>query len=104
MDKVLGKVNQTRLNWYQALKNGMNLKGYGYYKPPAELKYRYPAPGSVPHDEVDHPISTRSTGRHPIESRLTTFRKRIRLFLMMSTLRSQPQASPSSTPPTTMTT
>jgi hypothetical protein len=55
MDKVLGKVNQTRLNWYQALKNGMNLKGYGYYKPPAELKYRYPAPGSVPHDEVDHP-------------------------------------------------
>ena len=55
MDKVLGKVNQTRLNWYQALKNGINLKGYGYYKPPSELKYRYPAPGSVPHDEVDHP-------------------------------------------------
>jgi hypothetical protein len=55
MDKVLGKVNQTRLNWYQALKNGMNLKGYGYYKPPAELKYRYPAPGSGPLDEVDHP-------------------------------------------------
>ena len=55
MDKVLGKVNQTRLNWYQAFKNGVNLKGYGYYKPPQELKYRYPAPGSVPHDEVDHP-------------------------------------------------
>ena len=55
MDKVLGKVNQTRLNWYQAFKNGVNLKGYGYYQPPAELKYRYPAPGSGAHDEVDHP-------------------------------------------------
>ena len=54
MDKVLGKVNQTRLNWYNAFKNGVNLKGYGYYKPPAELKYRYPAPGSAPLDEVDH--------------------------------------------------
>ena len=55
MDKVLGKVNQTRLNWYNAFKNGVNLKGYGYYKPPAELKYRYPAPGSVDHSEVDNP-------------------------------------------------
>lgn len=55
MDKVLGKVNQTRLNWYNAFKNGVNLKGYGYYKPPAELKYRYPAPGSVAHETNDHP-------------------------------------------------
>jgi hypothetical protein len=55
MDKVLGKINQTRLNWWQAFKLGVNLKGYDYYKPPAELKYRYPAPGSAPLDEVDHP-------------------------------------------------
>lgn len=55
MDKVLNKVNQTRLNWWQAFKLGISLKGYDYYKPPPEIKYRYPAPGSVPHDEVDHP-------------------------------------------------
>lgn len=55
MDKVLGKINQTRLNWYQAIKGGIGIKGYAYYKPPAELKYRYPAPGSCPIDEVDHP-------------------------------------------------
>ena len=55
MDKVLGKLNQTRLNWYQAFKGGIGIKGYDYYKPPAELKYRYPAPGSCPLDEVDHP-------------------------------------------------
>lgn len=55
MDKVLGKINQTRLNWWQAFKLGINLKGYNYYKPPPEIKYRYPAPGSAPHDEIDHP-------------------------------------------------
>lgn len=55
MDKVLGKISQTRLNWYQAIKGGLLVKGYDYYKPPAELKYRYPAPGSSPLDEVDHP-------------------------------------------------
>ncbi len=55
MDKVLGKVNQTRLNWWQAFKIGVNLKGYEYYKPPAELKYRYPAPGSVALDNESYP-------------------------------------------------
>lgn len=55
MDKVLAKVSQTRLNWYQAIKGGLLIKGYEYYTPPAEIKYRYPAPGSVPHDQGDHP-------------------------------------------------
>jgi hypothetical protein len=54
MDKVLGKINQTRLNWWQAFKLGCNLKGYDYYKPPPEIKYRYPAPGSVPQDEDNY--------------------------------------------------
>lgn len=31
------------------------MKGYGYYQPPPEVKYRYPAPGSSPHDRNDHP-------------------------------------------------
>jgi hypothetical protein len=55
MDKVLGKLNQTRLNWYQAFRGGITIKGYDYYNHPKELKYRYPAPGSCPLDEVDHP-------------------------------------------------
>ncbi len=55
MDKVLAKVSQTRLNWYHAVKGGLLVKGYEYYKPPPEIKYRYPAPGSCPLDEVDHP-------------------------------------------------
>lgn len=55
MDKIAGKINQTRLNWWVAFKNGIKVKGYQYYQPPPELKYRYPAPGSSPLDEVDHP-------------------------------------------------
>ena len=55
MDKVVGKIYQTRANWWQAFKLGVNLKGYDYYQPPPEIKYRYPAPGSVPHDEVSYP-------------------------------------------------
>lgn len=55
MDKIAGKINQTRLNWWEALKLGMSIKGYEYYKAPPELKYRYPAPGSSPLDENDHP-------------------------------------------------
>lgn len=33
----------------------MNLKGYNYYKIPPELKYRYPAPGSVALDKQSYP-------------------------------------------------
>lgn len=55
MDKVLTKLNQTRQNWWQAFQLGINLKGYTYYKPPPELKYRYPAPGSVAHDMQSYP-------------------------------------------------
>ena len=55
MDKVLGKINQTRLNWWEACKLGLSIRGYRYYEHPKELKYRYPAPGSSPLDERDRP-------------------------------------------------
>lgn len=55
MDKIVGKLNQTRANWWEAFKLGISIKGYKYYKPPPELKYRYPAPGSCALDESDHP-------------------------------------------------
>lgn len=31
------------------------VKGHEYYKIPSEIRYRYPAPGSCPLDETDHP-------------------------------------------------
>ena len=34
--------------------NGISITGYKYYKPPPEVKYRYPAPGSQPLDNIDH--------------------------------------------------
>jgi len=55
MEKVLTKVNKTRLNWWAAFKQSVNMKGFDYYQPPPELKYRYPAPGSVPLDKVNQP-------------------------------------------------
>lgn len=55
MDKVVGRLNQTRHNWWEAFKLSISIKGYKYYVMPPELKFRYPAPGSCPLDEVDHP-------------------------------------------------
>jgi len=55
VDKVVAKLSNTRHNWWEAFKLGISIKGYKYYKPPPELKYRYPAPGSCDHSEVDNP-------------------------------------------------
>jgi hypothetical protein len=55
VDKILTKASQTRKNWYEAFKMGCNIKGYEYYKYPDEIRYRYPAPGSVALDEVSYP-------------------------------------------------
>jgi hypothetical protein len=56
MDKVITKVKKVRFNWWEAFKEAVRLPGYHYYKPPAELKYRYPAPGSVPRTPEDKPF------------------------------------------------
>lgn len=80
MDKVLGKINQTRLNWWQAFKGGMNIKGYDYYKPPPELKYRYPAPGSCPHDEVDHPHLYKKHWKTPYRESTLNIQKKEKLI------------------------
>ena len=55
MDKIATKLNKTRLNWWEALKLSVNIRGYEYYKPPPEIKYRYPAPGSCAPTEADQP-------------------------------------------------
>lgn len=65
MDKVLTKLNQTRQNWWQAFQLGINLKGYTYYQPPKEIKYRYPAPGSVAQDTQSYPHLFKSHWKTP---------------------------------------
>jgi len=55
MDKVAIQFHKQRFIWWNAFKSAINIKGYDYYKPPGELKYRYPAPGSCAQDEEDHP-------------------------------------------------
>ena len=55
MDKALKQAHKTKGNWWGAFKDSVNLPGYRYYDAPKELKYRYPAPGSCSHDQVDHP-------------------------------------------------
>lgn len=55
VDKLLKTVNTTRKNWYEAFKMSVNIKGYEYYQAPDEIRYRYPAPGSVSHDKDSYP-------------------------------------------------
>ena len=55
MDKVVSKVKRVRFNWWEAFKKSVRIPGYAYYKVPAEVKYRYPAPGSVPNDPINKP-------------------------------------------------
>jgi len=52
---VAKRLNLTRKNWYEAFKMGMMIKGYEYYEAPGEIRYRYPAPGSVALDDSSYP-------------------------------------------------
>jgi len=53
-DKVIKAARKARLEMWQSFKTGISIPGYAYYQPPAEVTYRYPAPGSVPRSETDH--------------------------------------------------
>lgn len=55
VDKVAQRLNITRRNWYDAFKMGLSIKGYEYYKIPEEIRFRYPAPGSVALDDSSYP-------------------------------------------------
>ena len=54
MDKVAKFVSKSRKDAWSAFKSGISIKGYEYYQPPDEIKYRYPAPGSCSMDPSDH--------------------------------------------------
>ena len=49
--KAYAHAKDVRNNWYTAFKGGIAMKGYEYYKIPDNIRYRYPAPGSVPLDD-----------------------------------------------------
>lgn len=53
VDRVLNKITKARPEMWSAFKGTFKIKGYEYYQPPAEIKYRYPAPGSCAIDETD---------------------------------------------------
>jgi len=55
MDKIVRKIKSVRYNMWEDFKNFLRIPGYNYYKMPKELKFRYPAPGSVPRTQDDRP-------------------------------------------------
>ena len=52
--KIVQAASKTKSELWGAFKSGISIKGYQYYQPPAEIKYRYPAPGSCALSETDH--------------------------------------------------
>lgn len=52
-DKLVSAVKKSRADVWKAFKKGISIQGYKYYEPPQEVKYRYPAPGSVMLDPAD---------------------------------------------------
>jgi len=52
-DKLVTAVKKSRADVWSAFKKGISLQGYKYYQPHQEIKYRYPAPGSVALDDND---------------------------------------------------
>ena len=68
VDKVLQKARATRKNWFEAAKMAVNIKGQSYYDIPDALMYRYPAPGSCPLDESDHPNLYKKHWKTPFRS------------------------------------
>jgi hypothetical protein len=52
-DKLVNAVKKSRADVWSAFKKGISIQGYKYYQPHQEVKYRYPAPGSVALDEND---------------------------------------------------
>ena len=55
MNRLINKAQPTRKNWFEAFKVTCNIHGYEYYEMPAEIRYRYPAPGSGALDSASFP-------------------------------------------------
>ena len=55
VDRLVAKARKTRTNWWEAFKLAGRVRGHEYYEIPDAIQYRYPAPGSCPVDQSDHP-------------------------------------------------
>ena len=55
MSKLVKSIKRVRADQWQSFKDTISIKGYKYYVPPPEIKYRYPAPGSCAITEEDRP-------------------------------------------------
>ena len=67
-DKLLKAAQRARQDMWKSMKNGVWIHGYEYYKPPEEISYRYPAPGSCPLDESDHPNLYKNDWKTPFRN------------------------------------
>jgi hypothetical protein len=76
VDKIVKTVSTTRKNWYEAFKMSVNIKGYEYYQMPDEIRYRYPAPGSVPHEAVSYPHLFKKHWKTPFRDSPYNIRKK----------------------------
>ena len=67
-DKIVKAVKKSRAGVWSAFKKGVSLQGYKYYDAPQEIKYRYPAPGSVALDEADKRFQTKLDWKTPYKN------------------------------------
>ena len=74
-DKVIKFVKKGRADVWHAFKRGISITGYRYYDIPQNLKYRYPAPGSCPMDEIDHPNLYDNDWKLPYRNSIHNIRK-----------------------------
>lgn len=65
MKKIANFVKKGHQDVWGAFKESVKIPGYAYYEPPAQLKYRFPAPGSCPMDKMDHPNLYKEDWRTP---------------------------------------
>ena len=68
VDRVITAGKKARRDAWAAFKTGLQIKGYKYYQPPEQIKYRYPAPGSCPLDVADHPNLYKNDWKTPFRN------------------------------------
>lgn len=61
---------------------GLSIKGYEYYEIPKELRYRYPAPGSVAMDDVSYPHLFKKHWKIPFRDSHLNIRKKEKQLLV----------------------
>lgn len=76
MDKIINRIKSTRRNMWSDFKKFMKPEGYKYYEMPKELKFRYPAPGSVPRTQEERPNTFKPNWKTPWRDSVHNIRKK----------------------------